>query len=954
MVGPQPKTNLLPRSVRWPARVPLLLCSLALFCLPVGASSQVRPAGGAVVTGRVVDARTGDPLAGAVASIEGTQIRTQTDEDGRYRLVDLPPGPQVLRVLMIGYAPVRVQFVVPASGTIERDVRLAVSALEMEGIVVTADAAGRARGELGTASVIDREAIKHLTATSLAGVLELIPGVPLQPPGLDGLQQIPLRSVPTSGTAASAGFGSLAGDLASFGTAIILDGVPVSNNANLQTVIGELGFTTSSGGGVDLRQIPASMLERVEVIRGIPSARYGDLTQGVVIVDTRAGNVDLEFKGQFDARTTATSLVGGRDLSGVHSVTSTFDFAGTSTQPGRADDRAYRVAGQFMHRTQAGRRTSAGSRVQLDTKLDFFQVFDDRPPNPNVGRTRGAQTRDRGFRLTERVRVRFNDQTRLAFTGALTAVRQRSFANASLVRTALPFTPRLTEGREEGFYVIGPYAAQVEVEGNPWLAYSRIEMAAERSMLGLAHELRGGTELRREWSSGPGRQFDVQFPPETRFNGVNGYSRPRRFDDIPALNTTAWYVDDRITTTFGRDALLQIQMGLRLDLLHDGSSWFSGARDAVLQPRLNVEFAPIPSLRLRGGWGRTAKTPALGFLFPAPQYHDVVNVNYFANDPVERLAVLTTFIRDPTNDDLGFARATKAEVGLEFGVAGAVVSLVAFRDRIDGGVGIHPEPTFLLREQFALTDSVLGNGIAPVIIEPATGADTVPILIRRPDNIITQTNRGFELTASLPEIPAIHTRLYVTGSWVETQQHSEALYFGAADAFSSFQLMGTDTRTPYWEGVTEVGERVLVTYRLIHHQPHAGLILTAIIQHNIHDELRDVAGTDTLAYLGYLTRDGQLVPVPEERRGDAEFVDLRLPRSGSLRERLAAPADWLLSVQVSKTLPLDGRLNFWAFNLLDRRGIRGGVLGVQSRIYTAVRVGLEVTLPVRALAVWNE
>ena len=61
-----------------------------------------------------------------------------------------------------------------------------------------------------------------------------------------------------------------------------------------------------------------------------------------------------------------------------------------------------------------------------------------------------------------------------------------------------------------------------------------------------------------------------------------------------------------------------------------------------------------------------------------------------------------------------------------------------------------------------------------------------------------------------------------------------------------------------------------------------------------------------------------------------------------------------MSVQVSKTLPLDGRLNFWAFNLLDRRGIRGGVLGVQSRIYPAVRVGLEVTLPVRALAVWNE
>jgi hypothetical protein len=48
---------------------------------------------------------------------------------------------------------------------------------------------------------------------------------------------------------------------------------------------------------------------------------------------------------------------------------------------------------------------------------------------------------------------------------------------------------------------------------------------------------------------------------------------------------------------------------------------------------------------------------------------------------------------------------------------------------------------------------------------------------------------------------------------------------------------------------------------------------------------------------------------------------------------------------VSKTLPLDGRLNFWAFNLLDRRG-------VGSRPYWPVRVGLEVAMPARALLPW--
>ena len=59
----------------------------------------------------------------------------------------------------------------------------------------------------------------------------------------------------------------------------------------------------------------------------------------------------------------------------------------------------------------------------------------------------------------------------------------------------------------------------------------------------------------------------------------------------------------------------------------------------------------------------------------------------------------------------------------------------------------------------------------------------------------------------------------------------------------------------------------------------------------------------------------------------------------------------MLSVQVSKTFPLNGRLSFWAFNLLDRRGILGDG-NVRSRRYSGMRFGLECTMPVRGFLGW--
>lgn len=897
--------------------------------------------------GVVTDRDTTLPIAGAAVSIEGLNLGVVTDSAGRYRLRDIPPGPQVLSVEMIGYAAARVRLAMPTAGVMELDVALATSPLRLEGITVTADPVSRARGELGTASVIERDAIDVQTATSLSGLLELVPGTVLRPPGLDDVEQISLRTVPTSSVLSLVGRGPSPAELASFGTLIVLDGVPVSNNANLQSLgpRGELRIPTSAGGGIDLRRIPATTLERVEVIRGVPSVRFGDLSHGVIVVDTRAGAFEPRLESIFDPFTAGGSFVGGWSLAADGAMSGTVDVTGTRPSPGFNDNESVRFSSQFSHRADVGEAfaTGAGSepipKVRLDTRVDLFQVVHDNPEDSVVSPGASSWSRDRGLRISERARLSLSPGFLLEFTGALDLTQQRSFVEAPRARGAMPFTDRVTEGRAIGRFIGGTYQSRVAIDGDVRQVFTRLEAERRTAWLGLDHRVRGGTVLRREWNAGPGYQFDIEFPPQMSFNGVQGFDRPRRFDDLDAVAASAVYLDDRVVGALGGRWSYDVQAGLRLDLLHEAGYWASGVRDGVLQPRLNAQLSPRPWLRLRAGVGRTAKQPSLGQLSPARQFYDVVNVNWFAPDPAERLAVLTTFIQNPDNPVLGFSRTTKAEAGIEVAPARDLsLSVTAFRDRTEGGVGIRSTPAVIFRDRYELSDSTIGTGARPEIRDPPITSDSTPVILDVPDNNLTLAARGLELTARLPQLRPLRTALEVQGALIETELLKDGLDFGTR--FGSFQMDERVGRAPFWESVTQTGVRGLLTYRLVHHQPDLGLVITGTVQHFAYEKVENVAQTDTLAWVGYITRGGDMVRVPAADRGRPGFADLREPRTNVFTRPDEIAPDWFLSLQVTLDLPFDGRLSLWAFNALDRPGTRGNE-DQSPRFNRGLRFGLE-------------
>ncbi len=861
----------------------------------------------------------------------------------------VPAGPQVLRVQRLGFAPRRIDLVVPATGTLSQDVGMAASALQVAGIRVVADPAGRARGEAGTASVIEREAIRSQVAASLAGVLELIPGVVLQPPGLDGIQQLSLRASPISGGSAILTDAD-AGNLSAFGTLLVVDGVPLSNNANLQSLgsRSEVNFGGTAGVGIDLRRIPATTIERVEVLRGVPSARWGDLTHGAVIVDTRAGVVEPELLARVDARTTEVSFVAGRDVRTAHAVTITSNFARTETGGGVRGDQSSRLSGQLAHRWSSDAAAGPDARIILDTRVDGFRLTDDRPETPTLpGSERFA--RDAAFRVLERAQFRLGNVNRLSLTAAYERGSQGYESRRNLVRGVQALTTRTEPGREIGRFEGGIYNATVRVDGQPSFMYSRAELSSAPNWFGLAHDARVGLELRRENNSGAGTQFDLLFPPQVAVVGARGFDRPRSFDTLPSYALSSAYIDDRVSFSLPGGSRASVQAGLRVDALHEPGRWAAAPRSTVWQPRLNAELAVTPWLSLRSGFGRLAKAPSMGSLNPIPDYYDVVNVNYFANAPTERLAALTTYILDPTNTSLRHTVQDRAELGAELRAGGAQVSLVLYTDRLTNGLGVQPEPAFVLRDNYQLSNVNPGSGTPPVLVEPPVSQDSIPVIISRAANNIQTSGSGIELTADLPEIAPLRTRLALQAAFARSSLEQDRLEF--TSRFADFQLLPAISRIPYFESFRRTGELGLITGRLIHHQPEIGLIVTGTVQYTAHEKQQNVGDTDSLAFAGYLTRGGTVVPVPRGERGDPQYADLQVSR-GTLTSARRGQPDWLLSLQVAKTLPLNGRFSFYAFNAFDRLG-RFGTGEVLQRQFAGTRFGVELSMPLGGLAAWR-
>ena len=100
-----------------PLRFAALFLAL-IFAVAVGARAQSAPTG--AIEGRIFNAATGSALRAARVVVEGTQLTTETDDFGAYRLAGVPAGEARLAVSYVGLEPATAVVPVTAAAVAQR------------------------------------------------------------------------------------------------------------------------------------------------------------------------------------------------------------------------------------------------------------------------------------------------------------------------------------------------------------------------------------------------------------------------------------------------------------------------------------------------------------------------------------------------------------------------------------------------------------------------------------------------------------------------------------------------------------------------------------------------------------------------------------------------------------------------------------------------------------------
>ncbi|MCD4691962.1 MAG: TonB-dependent receptor plug domain-containing protein [Calditrichales bacterium] len=322
------------------------------------------------INGTVKDGNSNLYIKDVIVKIDGSDWSTKTNTAGSYSLKGVDPGEYYLVFIKSGYYSLIIPEVkVKAGHSALVEVEMVAGDekeflfLQIGGIQVTADRELLSE-EAETVHRISSGEIEHMQANSLADVLNMIPGnETTEKMGLQRKQNVAIRN-----------FDSPEDRAAQFGTKIIIDDVPLSNNADLQTGVGvNYGTKVQSTSNLqyDLREVVAENLEKVEVMSGASSVEYGDHSQGLILVQTRTSNVPTRLKIKTNPDTREANLMGS-----FYSFKTNFIY---NLNYGFSE-RNIRVKGDEYHRISGSMKTVndfPDQKLKLTQKLKYSRKIEE-------------------------------------------------------------------------------------------------------------------------------------------------------------------------------------------------------------------------------------------------------------------------------------------------------------------------------------------------------------------------------------------------------------------------------------------------------------------------------------------------------------------------------------------------------------------------------------------------
>lgn len=274
----------------------LLLLSATMPATICGATNATPS--DANINGHVLDKSNGEHIPFCAVKLLGTSIATLTDASGHYNLRDLKPGRYRIEVSYIGYQTETKEIDIAKGQTLELNFEISPDAFMLDQVVITGSKSEtKRRNSPALVSVATAKLLTCVSANSLADGLNFQPGLRLE----NDCQNCGFTQVRING----------------------LDGHYSQILMNSRPVFSALA------GVYGLEQIPANMIDRVEIMRGGGSALFGSSAIGGTInIITKDPTVNyaeaahqltsIGISGALDNNTTLNaSVVNGNNKVGI-------------------------------------------------------------------------------------------------------------------------------------------------------------------------------------------------------------------------------------------------------------------------------------------------------------------------------------------------------------------------------------------------------------------------------------------------------------------------------------------------------------------------------------------------------------------------------------------------------------------------------------------------------------
>jgi len=876
-----------------------VLFILLMISPPVAAARKGR------LVGKVKDNITGKPIAQAIVAIQGTTMSTMTDKNGKFQF-DLDPGKYSITIFKDKYFSTNYQDIEVEAGRITTYGCECVPGDPTQNIffsiagINVLDKRELLPEQIETTHEISSAEIEHHLSSSLGDVLDLIPGVErTAPPGLSRKTNVGLRGAGDIG-----GTATQEKSAALFGTKVIIDDITMSNNANLQSGTGtSYGSTgTSAGGQIDLRTIPADNIESVEVITGVPSAEYGDVTTGLIKVKTKMGRQPHRLKLKSNPDTKEGNFNGGIIVNGT-GLSYNLNGAYSERDIRRAGDEYYRYSGRFNVRNLL-----LGGKMDMLNMVGLRGVRDEQNVDIDDPLSIETYNRDKTFIYGNTIDYRPSPDSKIEWRGNITYTNRDSYQQKLVGSDVRVLTDAEEEGTFPGVFGAGAYISRIWTKGEEWSVGTKLSFRWNFSKYRFDHGFLLGGEYTYDNNTGEGKIFDPFYPP----NGNPG-QRPLSFDFSPALKIASLYIEDDIKGSFwfrpwslivGARYEMYTPQSINWGGLISSDDFVESNNGSFLNPRIRFRFELSENTRFRMSWGRSSKIPQMTKIYQGPMYIDVVEENV---SPPDSMPLVSTYIYDYDNKYMTGYQSSKAEASIDQKIGPVALILTGFYDEATRMPRSITDPITIHRYHW---ENYPDDGSRTVIDTFYTENDFGHGFYD-PAGFIKKW--GVEFQFLTKRIESISTVFRVDGSYYTSTSGAEGLYL-SGPRFISHQDFER-TVYPVYNYNEGWNQKMVTNYRADWLIKRVGMWVTFHVQQTLFDARRRYVDPVLYSSGYYDPLLGETIYITPERSNE-----LGLDRVYDAYETsvISKPNDRVLfNVNVSKSIGRSAEVSMFVHNFFD-------------------------------------